>query len=113
MTLSEKEIQGIKVISLQGKFDSDYTTTEQTLSSVIKETKKVILDCQNLTYINSYGLRSLLMLVNQMSKRNSLLIFCNLKENIKTVFQITGFIHLFLVYNSRDEAIDAILNSEQ
>ena len=113
MTISDFEVRGVKIVALIGKFDSDYDATEQNISSVIKGNKNVIIDCKDLTYINSFGLRSLLMLVKNMSKVNGLLVFCNLNDKVKTIFQITGFIHLFLVYNSRDEAIDAVLENEQ
>ncbi|MBN2355306.1 STAS domain-containing protein [candidate division KSB1 bacterium] len=113
MKISESEVRGIKIVALIGKFDSDYEATEQNLFSMIAGNKNVIVDCKDLTCINSFGLRSLLMLVKNMSKEDGVVVFCNLNDNVKTIFQITGFIHLFLVYNGRDEAIDAVLKSEQ
>lgn len=113
MIISDAEERGIKIISLTGRFDADYDTAEQKLASVIGACHKVIFDLKELVYINSLGLRAFLMLLKRMNKERGKLVFCNLDSNIKTVFHMTGFIHLFLVYNTLDEAVSAVLAEEE
>ena len=57
--------------------------------------KNIILDCTNLEFISSSGLRLLLMLRKQTIANNGSVTIKGVSEEVKQVFTITGFFSLF------------------
>lgn len=95
----------ILILELDGKLEDDYKLYETQIQELIKNENKVILDCEKLLYINSLGLRVLLRIFKQLLQKQGKLIFCKLNQNVKDVFLITGFMQLFEIYKTIDEAI--------
>lgn len=57
----------------------------------------LVLDCENINYISSSGLRQLLMLLKKINNNNGKLVIKNLKSEIKEIFDMTGFTPLFTI----------------
>ncbi len=78
-------------LALKGRLD---TTTAPSLESVVGESteaaKELIIDCKELEYISSAGLRVLLSAHKAMTSHGKLVIK-NVCDDIMEVFEITGF----------------------
>lgn len=78
-------------IALAGRLD---TTTAPRLEAELKDSlegvSELVLDFMGLDYISSAGLRVLLASQKTMNKQGSMLIR-NVNEEIREVFEITGF----------------------
>lgn len=57
--------------------------------------KEIILDCKDLQYISSSGLRLFLTLRKEASSQGGKIIIENINDEIKKVFMMTGFYNLF------------------
>ena len=57
--------------------------------------KEIILDCKNLEYISSSGLRIFLSIRKEAAAHGSKVIVRNINADIRQVFMMTGFISLF------------------
>ena len=57
--------------------------------------KTIILDCTDLTYISSSGLRIFLTLRTAAADRGGKIIIRNICDDIRNVFMMTGFLNLF------------------
>ena len=57
--------------------------------------KDVIIDCTNLEYIASSGLRILLSILKGARAGGSEVVMRGVNDDIKNVFQMTGFISIF------------------
>jgi len=57
--------------------------------------KEIILDCTNLEYISSSGLRIFLSIRKEAAAHGSKVIVRNINADIRQVFMMTGFISLF------------------
>ena len=57
--------------------------------------KTIILDCTDLSYISSSGLRIFLTLRKAALDKKGKIIVCNICDSIRSVFMMTGFLHLF------------------
>ncbi len=57
--------------------------------------KEIILDCKNLEYISSSGLRIFLTIRKEAASKGSKVVVCNINQDIRQVFMMTGFISLF------------------
>ena len=55
----------------------------------------IILDCTELTYISSTGLRIFLTLRKAAAEKGGEIIIRNICDDIRCVFMMTGFLNLF------------------
>ena len=58
--------------------------------------KDVVIDCTDLNYISSSGLRILLNIYKHTRTNGHNAILKGLKDDVKEVFQISGFLQLFI-----------------
>lgn len=57
----------------------------------------IILDCKNLTYISSSGLRIFLALRKAAAEKGGNVIVKGINNDIRSVFMMTGFLNLFQI----------------
>ena len=55
----------------------------------------IILDCKEMNYISSSGLRVFLTLRKAAAMKGGKVIIRNINDNIRNVFMMTGFLNLF------------------
>lgn len=85
--------EGIDVFAIKGRLD---TTTANTLEQEIipfnqKSDSKLILECKDLEYVSSSGLRVVLMAHKSIAGKGGYFAIRNLSNEVKTVFDMTGF----------------------
>lgn len=79
---------------------------DQECSALVTEGLTVfVVDLGDLTYVSSMGLRSFVALAKTLQSRKGELRICRLRGLVKQVFEITGLITSFPVYESLDAAI--------
>lgn len=104
-TRKEKEIT---VATITGRMDALTTSEiERSLMHVVDEgEKKLLIDLGGLDYISSAGLRTLLTTAKRIKAQAGTMVFANLRDHVKEVFEISGFHSLFLVYASVEAALE-------
>lgn len=84
------------VAALIGRMD---TLAAQEIAPQMDELKNVdgtlILDCTDLSYISSSGLRIFLTLRKAAAEKGGKVIVRNISNEIRSVFMMTGFLNLF------------------
>lgn len=96
----QKILNGSKCkIVLSGEID---IYTSQRFKNELNEAVKtcnddLYIDCKELTYIDSTGLGILVGALKEVRKENNHIYICNLKDNIKKLFLITGLDKLFKI----------------
>ena len=60
----------------------------------------IILDCTELSYISSSGLRLFLVLRKETAEQGGKVILQNISDNLRNVFMMTGFLNLFEIQES-------------
>ena len=97
MEATIQEFDGKYVVTLDGELDTTAAgEVEQILQPLYKsDGRDVIIDCTRLDYIASSGLRILISILKGAKAAGSKVVMRNLNEDIKNVFEITGFISLF------------------
>ncbi|HPI20322.1 MAG TPA: STAS domain-containing protein [Candidatus Kapabacteria bacterium] len=108
MFISEYKKNGVKVLELQGRIDSTQASFETEMHELVAKEDKVVIDCINLNYISSFGLRAFLSTLKSVQKEQGAMVIANLQENVKNVFEISGFLKLFNIYNTLDEALTSL-----
>ena len=91
------ETDGKMVAVLSGELDTAAAVEmEAALQPLFDSSgKDVILDCTDLEYIASSGLRILLNLLKKVNAGGSRIVLKNVNEVIRDVFEMTGFVSLF------------------
>lgn len=94
-TITESGNQVIALFSGRLDTSSAITTAEAVKPLLEAENKEIILDCSQLEYISSSGLRIFLSIRKEATAHGSKVIVRNINADIRQVFVMTGFISLF------------------
>jgi len=107
MEVVEKRQEGICILGLLGRLDSNTSPEfEKKIFEVIDDgTKSVVVDFASLDYISSAGLRVLLKAAKELKRSEGKIVLCSMKDYIKEVFEIAGFVALFPITSSVGEAV--------
>ena len=97
MNTKIEEIDGKYVATLEGEMDTAAAVeAEEVLKPLYQGNgKDAIIDCTNLEYIASSGLRILLSILKGAKASGSRVVLKGVNDDIKNVFKLTGFIDLF------------------
>lgn len=99
MTMNARieEIDGKYLATLEGEMDTAAALeAEEVLKPIYNsEGKDIIIDCTNLEYIASSGLRILLSILKGAKANGSKVVMRGMNDDIKNVFKLTGFISIF------------------
>jgi len=97
MNIDIKEQDGGYTAVLEGRLDTPAAVkAQQSITPLLENADKVItLDCTNLEYISSSGLRLFLTLRKETTSKGGKVIIKNINDEIKKVFMMTGFFNLF------------------
>ena len=86
----------VTTASLIGRLD---TMAAQEIAPQMDELKNaagtLVLDCSELSYISSSGLRIFLTLRKAAAEKGGKVIVRNISNDIRSVFMMTGFLNLF------------------
>ena len=99
MTINIKEENNGFTATFEGRLDTPAAIKAQQDMTPLMENadKEITLDCTNLEYISSSGLRLFLALRKETSAKGGKVIIMNINNEIKKVFMMTGFFNLFTI----------------
>lgn len=97
MNTTIKELEDKFLVTLEGELDTAAAVdVEKTLQPLYTTNgKNVEIDCSQLEYIASSGLRILISILKGAKNGGSQVILKGMNDDIKIVFKLTGFIKLF------------------
>ncbi|MBR6167060.1 MAG: STAS domain-containing protein [Paludibacteraceae bacterium] len=85
------------IAKFSGRLDTPAAvqTAEEVKPLLEASNKEIILDCTELEYISSSGLRIFLSVRKEAAAHSSKVIVRNINADIRQVFMMTGFVSLF------------------
>jgi anti-anti-sigma factor len=97
MTTRIEEIDGKLVATLICELDTAAASeTEKALQPLLdSKGKDIVIDCTELEYIASSGLRLLLGILKQAQEVGSRVVLKNVNDVVKDVLDLTGFVSIF------------------
>lgn len=100
----------IFIFSIQGRLDAmSVPQLEEQINQWFEQSgTKLVFDLDGLDYISSAGLRVFLTTAKKMKARDGKLCMARLRENVKDIFTISGFIALIPAFDTLGAAKDAI-----
>jgi len=97
----QKNDEGM-LAQVSGRLDTPAAVkAQQEIAPLLENADKVItLDCKDLEYISSSGLRLFLTIRKEATAKGGKVIVKNINDDIKKVFMMTGFFNLFEIVNA-------------
>lgn len=101
---------GIAIVSVGGKLDTGgVAELEAEVQKILEEDQKALLfDFTDLEYINSSGLRILVMAYQRLKASNGQVAVCGTRDYIQEIFDISGYDKIFAMYPSKGDALSNI-----
>lgn len=106
--ISEKH--NVWLIAARGRLDQELTPAlEESLNQMLaKGVYFLLVDMQEISYINSGGLRCLVSAWRKARQQNGDLVLSGLNDRLQEIFAMVGFDKVFQIYPSRAEGQTAI-----
>ena len=99
LNITINEQAGRLIAALVGDLDNAASSQAKRGLEPVFECKDcdVVIDCTQLNYISSSGLRIVLDVFKHTRSNGHKVILKNLSEDVKEVFELSGFLQLFIV----------------
>ena len=99
MEVTMKELDGRLVVALHGDLDNAASRqADSSLAPVFEHNDcDIVIDCTELSYISSSGLRILLNIFKHARQNGRAAILKEMTDEVREVFQLSGFLQLFKV----------------
>ena len=105
---NEYETQGsVLIANLEGALNSENSAQVEAdiLRGLDQGCNQLLIDLSALTYISSAGLRVALVVAKRLKQSAGTLVLCGLQNQIRQVFEISGFLNFLTVDATRAEAL--------
>ena len=99
MDIEIKRNGGAITAFLSGRMDTPAASEAAAVLLPLQEedAESITLDCTDLSYISSSGLRIFLALRKASAEKGWKLVVKNINDSIRNVFMMTGFLNLFQI----------------
>ena len=110
MGLNEIKDNGVTVLTVDGNLDGEGTQDleDKVVALLENGTDKLLFDFSGLDYINSSGLRVLVLAYQRLKKSSGTVAICGIKDYIQEVFEVSGYDKIFPLYPDKTAALDAM-----
>ena len=112
MNVTDEIKDGVVVLSPEGRID---TRTSGAFEQAVMAralgkdaATRIVMNFSNLDYINSTGMRVLLILAKRLAGASGKLVLCGMKEHILEVFRISGFNQILTITDTEEEALQQV-----
>jgi anti-sigma B factor antagonist len=108
LRITTREVDGVTVAVLDGRIvlgEESNAFREKVKSLVAAGQKKIVLNMDNITFIDSAGLGTLVASHHSAKGQGAALKLCHLGTKFQEVLQITKLLTIFDVYNTEAEAV--------
>ena len=97
MNITIENANGMTIATLAGRLDTPTAAEVEPSFEQLQNAADgtVVLDCTELAYISSSGLRLFLSLRKTATAKGGKVIVKNISNDIRQVFMMTGFLNLF------------------
>lgn len=108
MKVSKKTYEDITVLSLSGALLSDGDASrvrDMVYDLLSKDIKKIVIDMQRVTHMNSTGLGAIVASLTSARNRHGDVRIAGTNEKIGPLFTVTKLMKVFNVYETVDRAV--------
>jgi len=110
LKMTNREVDGVAVVELEGRIvlgEESNALRERVKSLLAANRKKIVLNMDNVTYIDSAGLGTLVATHHSAKSQSASLRLSNLGSKFQEVLQVTKLLTVFEVFDSEAAAIQS------
>jgi anti-sigma B factor antagonist len=108
LRMTDRDVSGITVVEIEGRIvlgEESNSFREKVKSLLAAGKKKIVLNLQNVSYIDSAGLGTLVATFHSARSQGATLKLANLGGKFKEVLQVTKLMTVFDTYDSEALAV--------
>jgi anti-sigma B factor antagonist len=106
--MSQREVDGVTVIALDGRIvlgEESNALREKVKRLLAEGKKRIVLNVNNITFIDSAGLGTLVASHHTAKKEGASLRLCHLDNKFQQVLQITKLLTVLYISNTEADAV--------
>ncbi len=107
MLVKSVEQQGVTVFLVEGEININ-TSPELKKTFEKSQGKKIVVDLEKVSYIDSSGLATLVEILKKTRTQGGALGLSGMSEKVKSLFEITKLDRLFKIYPNQVEAVTQV-----
>ncbi|QJC54937.1 Putative anti-sigma factor antagonist BtrV [Polaromonas vacuolata] len=110
MILEQLVRDDVVILKIKGRVDSTNSSEIEraALELIDAGNKRFIFDLSSMDYISSAGLRVILLTGKKLRACKGKMVLMEMREMVKDVFEMSGFLSLFAAAESLDEALKLV-----
>jgi anti-anti-sigma factor len=108
LKMSQREVDGVTVVALDGRIvlgEESNALREKVKGLLAEGKKKIVLNVNNIAFIDSAGLGTLVTLHTTAKKESASLRLCHLDNKFQQLLQITKLLTVLYISNTEAEAV--------
>lgn len=107
MQTTESKSGDTLVVELEGHLDtvSSQPLEDRLVQLIEGGERQIVLDCGRLDYLNSSGLKAVLVTAKRLEPVGGKLVLCALTSNVHMIFEMIGFTRILTIVATRAEAL--------
>jgi len=107
LNITQTSIDGVSVVHLSGAifFDEDSTSLRVHVKDSLSESRRIVLDLEKVTRIDSSGLGTLVALYVSAQKIGGEIKLANLGNHLKEALRITRLVTVFEIFDTTEDAV--------
>ena len=114
LKMTNREVDGVSVVALDGRIvlgEESNALREKVKSLLAEGKKKIVLNMDNITFIDSAGLGTLVAAHHSAKGQSASLRLCHFGSKFQEVLQITKLLTVFDVYDTEAQAVASFSKS--
>lgn len=110
MEILESRQNDICILSINGRLDSNTSAEldKRILFSLDNGAKHIIMDCKQMEYITSAGLRIVVKTAKKMKSGDGRFVLCAMADYVREIFEIAGFDRFLPIVPTLDDALKIV-----
>jgi anti-anti-sigma factor len=110
MEFAQEQAGDVVIVKLAGRLDSSTAPpAEESFTRLLASGPlHLAIDLSNVEYISSAGLRVLLVVAKKLQQAKGKVVLFGLVQNVREVFQISGFDRIFTIQPDMAAAVAAV-----
>lgn len=110
LAIAERQLERTVLLTLDGRLEGRNAPilTERIFAAVGRGSARVALDCEGMGYVDSSGLRALLVSAKLCSEKGGRLVLAALPPECRSVIDMGGFTSVIDYFETREAALTAL-----
>lgn len=110
LKMNSREVEGISIVQMEGRIvlgEESNALREKVKSLLTENKKKIVMNMDNVTYIDSAGLGTLVASFHSAKAQGAVLKLSNLGSKFQEVLQVTKLMTVFEVFDNETTAVQS------